>query len=222
MAPRLRLGPVSGPKLLGLAVAAVLVVALILTARLLASPAHEVGGVQLTPTSRAFRASCQQVANRVAFAIPCPGLLPTSPPDTPPPQLCEEMTACERGRWMVFIHHFAVPSGYVGALGGSDTVGRFGVLVVVTLPAHGSPGGSALRCQNERQLATPTVQGTPAVLAACVDDPRGAYFSLGGHMLLRWSQQGTLVTISVRGHSEVNQRLVVALADRLHLVPPRS
>jgi hypothetical protein len=66
------------------------------------------------------------------------------------------------------------------------------------------------------------VQGTPAVLAACLDGPRGAHFSLGGHVLLRWSQQDTLVTISVRGHSKVNQRMVVALADQLHLVPPRS
>jgi hypothetical protein len=222
MAPRLRLGPVSGPKLLGLAVAAVLVVALVLTARLLASPAHEVGGVHLTPTSRAFRASCQQVADQVGFAIPCPGLLPTPPPDRPPPQLCAEMTACERGRWMVSILPFAVPSGYVGALGGSDTVGRFGALVVVAVTARGLADDPALRCRNERQLATPTVQETPAVLAACVDDPRGAHFSLGGHVLLRWSQQGTLVTISVRGHSKVNQRLVVALADHLHLVPPRS
>jgi hypothetical protein len=217
MVRRLHPGSTSGPKLLGLAVAVVLVVALVLTVRLLASPAHEVGGVHLTPTSRAFRASCQQVADRVGFAILCPGLLPTSPPDTPPPQLCEEMTACERGRWMVFIHRFAVPSGYVGATYGA------GVLVVVALPAHGPAGASALRqCRNERQIATPTVQGTPAVLAACVDDPRGAYFSYGGHVLLRWSQQGTLVRISVRGHSEVNQRLVVALADHLHLVPPRS
>jgi hypothetical protein len=223
MAPRLRLGPVSGPKLLGLAVAVVLVVALVVTARLLTSPApHEVGGVDLTPTSRAFRASCQQVADRVGFAIPCPGLLPTWSPDRPPPQLCEDMTACERGRWMVHIHHFAVPSGYVGALGGSDTVERFGVLVVVAVTAQGLAGNPALRCRNERQIATPTVQGIPAVLAACVDDPRGAHFSLGGFVLLRWSQQGTLVTVSVHGHSEVNQRLVVALADRLHLVAPRS
>jgi hypothetical protein len=217
MAPRLRLGPVSGPKLLGLAVAVVLVVALVVTARLLTSPApHEVGGVDLTPTSRAFRASCQQVADRVGFAIPCPGLLPTWSPDRPPPQLCEDMTACERGRRMVHIHHFAVPSGYVGATYGS------GVLVVVAVTAQGLAGNPALRCRNERRVATPTVQGIPAVLAACVDDPRGAYFSLGGFVLLRWSQQGTLVTVSVHGHSEVNQRLVVALADRLHLVAPRS
>jgi hypothetical protein len=221
MVRRLRLGQVSGPRLLGLAVAVVLVVALVLTARLLARPAHQLGGVHLTPTNQAFRTSCQQVADQVGFAIPCPGLLPTSPPDRPPPQLCEEM-ACERGRWMVSIFPFAVPSGYVGALGGSDTVGRFGVLVVVAVTAQGLAGDPALRCRNERQIATPTVQGTPAVLAACLDDPHGAHFSLGGHVLLRWSQQGTMVTVSVRGHSKVNQRLVVALADQLHLVPPRS
>jgi hypothetical protein len=205
-----------------LAVAAVLVVALVLTARLLVSPAHQVGGVHLTPTNQAFRASCQQVADQVGFAIPCPGLLPTWPPDSPPPQLCEDISGCERGRWMVFAHRFAVPAGYVGALGGSDTVERFGALVVLARPAHGAAGWSALGCRNERQLATPTVQEIPAVLAACLDDPSGAHFSLGGHVLLRWSQQGTLVTISVHGHSKVNQRLVVALADHLHLVSPRS
>jgi hypothetical protein len=223
MVRRIRLGPASGPKLLGLAVSAVvLVVALVLTARLLARPAHELGGVHLTPTNQAFRTSCQQVADQVGFAIPCPGLLPTSPPDSPPPQLCADMSACAPGRWMVFAHPFAVPSGYVGALGGSDTVERFGALVVVAVTAQGLAGDPALGCRNERQIATPTVQGTPAVLAACVDDPRGAHFSLGGHVLLQWSQQDTLVTISVRGHSKVNQRLVVALADQLHLVLPRS
>jgi hypothetical protein len=222
MPPRIRLGPASGPKQLGLAVAAVVVVALVLMARLLASPAHQLGGVHLTPTNQAFRTSCQQVADRVGLAIPCPGLLPTSPPGSPPPQLCEDMSGCERGRWMVFAHRFAVPPGYVGALGGSDTVERFGALVVVAVTAPGSRRRSGAGCRNERQLATPTVQGTPAVLAACLDDPRGAHFSLGGHVLLRWSQQDTLVTISVRGHSKVNQRLVVALADQLHLVPPRS
>ena len=123
---------------------------------------------------------------------------------------------------MVFAHPFAVPSGYVGALGGSDTVERFGALVVVAVTAQGLAGDPALGCRNERQIATPTVQGTPAVLTACLDDPRAAHFSLGGHVLLRWSQQDTLVTISVRGHSKVNQRMVVALTDQLHLVPPRS
>ena len=96
MAPRVRLRPASRPKLLGLAVAAVLVVGLVLTARLLASPAHQLSGVQLTATNQAFQASCQQVAHQVGCAIPCLGLLPTWPPDNPPPQLCEEMLGFPR------------------------------------------------------------------------------------------------------------------------------
>ena len=171
MAPRIRLGPASGPKLLGLAVAAVLVVALVLTARLLVSPAHQVGGVHLTPTNQAFRASCQQVADRVGFAIPCPGLLPTSLPDSPPPQLCEDMSGCERGRWMVFVHRFAVPSGYVGALGGADTVERFGALVVVPVTAQGRARSPRRPCRGPQrcwQPASTTPAGpTSASAATC-------------------------------------------------------
>jgi hypothetical protein len=64
------------------------------------------------------------------------------------------------------------------------------------------------------------VHGARAVLATCSDDPHGSFF--GNSVLLRWSQRGTLVVVGVPGHSGVNQRLVVALADHLHLVPPAS
>jgi hypothetical protein len=43
----------------------------------------------------------------------------------------------------------------------------------------------------------------------------------GGMDLLRWSQRGSLIAVGVLGHSEVNQRLVVALAGHLQIVPPR-
>jgi hypothetical protein len=70
------------------------------------------------------------------------------------------------------------------------------------------------------------------VLVACSDDPQRSAF--GGSVLLRWSQQGTVVVVGVldwsdasrwsdaSGWSDVNQRLVVVLADHLRLVPPRS
>src|SRR6266540_520657 len=119
----------------------------------------EVGGVYLTPTSPSFRASCRQAADRLGFAVPCPGLLPTIPPGLPPP----------------------------------------------------------VQCQNERRIATPTVHHTPAVLADC-PDAQGRPASV----LLRWSQQGTFVLLSVLGSSDVNQRLVVTLADHLRLVPPEG
>jgi hypothetical protein len=295
MARRLRLGSASGPKMLGWALAAVLVAALALTGRLLyggdsgsrppTSPAPttantqapyrignkvecppnwpvlamanhtsypaghpakppstatavacyhtaaqaasagyapaplppgvlEVGGVYLTRTGRGFRARCQQVADRLGFAIPCPGLLPTPPPGVPPPRLCEEQSMCRRGQLLLFTQEaFVVPFGYVGAPGG------YGGLSVVATPARGTAGPSELRCQNERQIATLTVQGIWGVLTTCSDDPQGSSF--GGSVLLRWSQRGTLVAVSVLGHSDVNPRLVVALGNHLLLVQPR-
>jgi hypothetical protein len=39
--------------------------------------------------------------------------------------------------------------------------------------------------------------------------------------MLRWSQRGMLVLVGVLGHSQLTQRLAVALANHLHLVPPK-
>jgi hypothetical protein len=52
------------------------------------------------------------------------------------------------------------------------------------------------------------------VLAACADDPQRS--AIGGSVLLRWSQRGTIGGVSVRDWSDasrwsdVNQRLAVA------------
>jgi hypothetical protein len=57
-------------------------------------------------------------------------------------------------------------------------------------------------------------------------EPRRRTWAIGHHaqepasVLLRWSQQGTFVLLSVLGSSDVNQRLVVTLADHLRLVTP--
>jgi len=41
-------------------------------------------------------------------------------------------------------------------------------------------------------------------------------------VLLHWSHRGTYVTLGLRGPSDGNQRLAVALAGHLRLVPPRT
>ena len=115
---------------------------------------------------------------------------------------------------------FVVPPGYVGAPGG------YSALWIVATPTRDATGGLALQCQHERRIATPTTHRTRGVLVACSDDPQRSAF--GGSVLLRWSQQGTVVVVGVldwsdaSGWSDVNQRLVVVLADHLRLVPPRS
>jgi hypothetical protein len=170
--------------------------------------ALEVGGIYLTPTSRGFRAHCQQVADRLGFAVPCPGLLPTSPPGVPSLRLCQEPSTCRPGQPVVFTQEFVAPFGAVGAPDG------YGALLIAATPTHGSAG---LQCPSERRIATPTIQRTRAVLAACQQD---APWVLGGSLRLRWSQHDTLMAVSVPGPSDSNQRLVIAMADHVRLVSP--
>jgi hypothetical protein len=58
-----------------------------------------------------------------------------------------------------------------------------------------------------------------AALGACSDDPESSWF--GHSVLLHWRQRDTLVVVSVVGHSDVNRRLVVALANHLLFASPR-
>jgi hypothetical protein len=168
----------------------------------------EVDGVYLTPTSQRFRAHCQQAADRVGFAVPCPGLLPTVTPGLSRPRLCQQPFMCQPREVLVFSQDFVAPFGTLGAHDGH------GVLLIMATPTHGSGG---LQCPGEHPIATPTVQQTPAVLTACQDE---APMVLGGSVRLRWSQHDTVTVISVPGPSEANRRLVVAVADHLRLVRP--
>jgi hypothetical protein len=146
--------------------------------------------------------------------VPCPGLLPTLAPGVAPPRLCEGPPTCQRGQWLRFQWDgFQVPPGYLGP---SD----YGTLDIDAGPTHGAAGRLPLRCRNARRIATPTVHQTRAVLATCPE--AGQQSSWGGTMLLRWSQQGTLVVVTVYGWSDVNQRLVVAVANQLRLVRPST
>ena len=177
----------------------------------LPSGALEVGGVYLIPTSRGFRASCQRAADRVGFAVPCPGLLPTTPPGLPPPTLCDPPASCRRGELLGFnLEGFVVPVGYVGAPG----MQPYGALAIYGATPAEAANGPPLQCLNEQRTATPTVHNTPAVLATCHDVQEPV------SVLLHWSEHGTFVILGVLGSSEVNQRLIVALANHLRLIAP--
>jgi len=45
----------------------------------------ELGGVYLVPTSGRLHRRCQEAAELLGFAVPCPALLPQPPPNAPPP-----------------------------------------------------------------------------------------------------------------------------------------
>jgi hypothetical protein len=171
----------------------------------------EVFGVYLTPPGRAFLASCQQAADRLGFAVPCPGLLPSPAPGTAPRTLCDESAICRHGQPLAFTQDgFVVPFGYAGAIGG------YGTLSIVAFPG----GGAARRrprCPGERVIATPTVHRARGVLAACPNDNPSV---LGGSVLVRWSERRSLLEVATPGSGEINQLLVIAIADHVRLVQP--
>jgi hypothetical protein len=176
--------------------------------------ALEVGGIYLTPTSRAFQASCQQVADQLGFVVPCPQVLPTSVAGAAPKGFCQPPSTCRRGQGLRFLQEaFVVPFGYVGAPGG------YGALEITATPTGGLAAPFGFQCPDERRIATPSVNGAHAVLATCLDSNGSPQLSI---MLVRWSQQGTSVVVSVLGASDVNQRLVVALAEHLRPIRPTN
>jgi hypothetical protein len=55
-----------------------------------------------------------------------------------------------------------------------------------------------------------------AVLAACPDQPPSVR---GRRLLLRWSEQGTVVVVTTPGSGQ-DQRLILTLAEHVRLVGP--
>ena len=172
----------------------------------------EVFGVYLVPTDRAFRSRCQLAADRLGFAVPCPGLLPTSAPGAVPPELCGQEFPCERGREFLFRQQgFTVPPGYLGV----DKQPQ-GSLEITGFPAGKPTRAVNLACETERRIATVPVQGSRAVLVGCPG------WSSSGQVTLRWSQAGVWISVSLQGASVVNQQLLIALATHLRHVRPTT
>jgi hypothetical protein len=175
-----------------------------------------IGGVYLAPTDRAFRSRCQLAANRLGFAVPCPGLLPTRSLGMAPPRVCERRYPfpCQQG--LPFgLHHagFQVPPGYLGV----DKQPQ-GSLEITGAPARKSTAAidRGVACETERRIATVRVQGSRAVLVGCPG------WSSSGQVTLRWTQSGVLISVNLQGASVVNQQLLIALAEHLRLVRPTT
>jgi hypothetical protein len=172
----------------------------------------EVEGVALVPTGQAFRASCRRAADRLGFAVPCPELLPVPASGPAPSRLCQEVGGgCRRELRWFSMEGFVVPPDATGA------PGRLGALSLLASPEPAAAAGPVIRCAGQRPGASPTLHGRPAVLATC---PAGYQGWSTDSVLLRWSQGGTFLALGLRGPSEHNQRLAVALAGHLRLVPP--
>jgi hypothetical protein len=173
----------------------------------------EVEGVRLAPAGTAMLASCRRAADRLGFAVPCPTLLPLPAAGPAPSAVCQAGDC--RGKLYWFgMEGYLVPSGFTGA------PGNLGALSVLASNDPRTAAGVERWCPDRRRLpATPALGGRPPVLGTC---PAGFQGWATESLLLRWSRQGTYVTLGLRGASEANRRLLVRLAESLRLVPPGS
>jgi hypothetical protein len=179
--------------------------------------AVELGGVYLTPTGQAFRRRCQHAADQLGFVVPCPELLPTAAPGTAPPELCEGRASCSgEPAFTVNDGGFLVPPGYLGVE--QQPQGHLVIEAAPRRPDDPRPPDDALGCYADHPVARATVHGTRAVLLRC---PTGTALN-SGHTLVRWSQRGVDMAVSLHGWSELNQRLVLLLAAHARPIPPHT
>jgi hypothetical protein len=169
----------------------------------------EVGGVYLTPTGTRFRRRCQQAADGVGLAVPCPTLLPAMSPNAVPPAPCDQQFGCsEEGGFLLEQEGFEVPPGFVSVAG--QPAGR---LVVAAASRASDP---LVACEGRQRLvATVTPHGRAGQLVEC---------SEGGlhrdSVLLRWRERGAVMAVSVLGQARVQERLALTVAEHTRVVPP--
>ena len=135
-----------------------------------------------------------------------------------PPELCEGgRVACSRGQVVFFLNDggFLVPPGYLGVA--KQAQGHLVIMAAPRRPDDPRPPSDRLGCYADHPVATATVHGTRAVLLRC---PTGSALN-SGHILVRWSQRGIDMAVSLHGWSELNLRLVLLLAAHAHLTSPR-
>ena len=173
----------------------------------------DVEGVRMARAGTEIQTSCRRAADRLGFAVPCPTLLPL-PASGPVPSAVCEAGDCRDHLYWFGMEGFVVPSGFTGA------PGNLGALSVLASDDPRMAAGVERWCPEQRRLpATPALGGRPPVLGTC---PAGFQGWATESLLLRWSRQGTYVTLGLRGASEANRRLLVRLAESLRLVAPGS
>ena len=171
---------------------------------------RQLDGVYLVPTPARLRRQCRLAAGRLGFAVPCPRLRPVPLASAPPLTLCARRGICG-GPDPGFVYEvggFVAPSGFVGSF--RDTGARLAVAAARRPAAfarglrRGAAGGPGAGGGREGRLFDCPPQASPH----------------HDSTLVRWRERGTIMVVSVSGHSDLHRRLVLALAAHVQLVPP--
>jgi hypothetical protein len=171
----------------------------------------EVGGVYLTPTDRWFQGRCQQAADKLGYAVPCPALLPATSPHAVPPEPCDQQFPCLPGGAFLLDHDgFVVPPDYVGVAGQAQ-----GRLVVAA--ARRADDSATVCGDRERLVATVTPHGLAGQLLEC--SGAGLHYN---SMLVRWRERGTVMAVSVLGHARLQEQLALTIAEHTRVIPPSA
>jgi hypothetical protein len=169
----------------------------------------EVDGVYLTPTGRWFQQRCQQAADRLGFAVPCPVLLPAMSPRAVSPDPCARQFPCLRGGAFVLDQHgFVMPPGHAGPAGQARAR-----LVVAAASRTDDP---AVVCE-ERQRLVRTV--TPHRMAGQLIECGGAG-PRHDSMLVRWEERDAVMAVRVLGHTGLQERLALTVAEQTRVIAP--
>ncbi|MGH3665631.1 MAG: hypothetical protein ACRDU8_06005 [Egibacteraceae bacterium] len=173
----------------------------------LAEPPPDTGvvfGVYVQPTSMFLRGTCGAVAERLDFAIPCPGALPF-----PADNVRCNAARCDYERGFVLDQRgFPVPTDW-----GADAN------LALTASPRDRPGArELLTCVGETiarglpdrpgRLVRHCPQGPPWI-------PDSGGYPHEGHTMTQWERAGVVYALSVEGDGRQQLALTLALARRL-------
>jgi len=182
----------------------------------------EVAETFLEPATAAVGRQCRSAADRLAFPVPCPTMLPAYLPGIP-----RSITVgANDGMFILSMDHFALPPRdpqvHDPAHGGHLLLvayrTRDAARVKTPYSAYFCPpyGRESLE-----PVGTALVRDIPAFLEACGSKPRpGDYFLLDGHVILRWAIGGVSYEISLHGQTRDHEAVLEVLAEHLRYVPP--
>ena len=198
--------------------------------------AVEVDGLYLASTTGAFRHSCKVAAEVVAFAVPCPHLLPTGFTGEIVQNLCAHgahapkgtpsaVTRCVTGivtaprqrsfgDWSFYLTDMDIgaPPGYVGI----EIPGVSAPEAHLVIEAGPSDSEDAWGCDGVQVTGSTVVRGVRMSIARC---PPGSQ-SESGHLMLTWSRSGVTYAVTLHGYTRLNLRILAVLTTHVALVAP--